>query len=71
MNEGYAYKQKSRNVAFLASVCVLIMGLAACTPSNQTKDESTDSKEPATQVQMPAPNENGIITAEAWKDIYL
>lgn len=54
----------------LASVCVLIMGLAACTPSNQTKDESTDSKEPATQVQMPAPNENGIITAEAWKDIY-
>lgn len=52
----------------LTCVCVLVLGLAACAP--QQTENVTKESDSAVDIKIPAPNENGIITAEAWKDVY-
>lgn len=61
--------KKTRLWLFLMCACALVMGLAACAP--QQPSEGVDKgSESAVDIKIPAPNENGIITAEAWKDVY-
>lgn len=52
-----------------ASVCVLVVGLAACAPQQNTGGGGKGSG-PMSDVKAPAPNDNGIITADSWKDVY-
>ena len=52
----------------LTCVCVLVLGLAACAP--QQTENVTKESDSAVDIKIPAPNDNGIITAEAWKDVY-
>lgn len=61
--------KKTRLVISCIGVCALVMGLTACAPRPQTQATQKESQQTA-QVQLPAPNENGIITADSWKDIY-
>ena len=55
----------------LGAALVLSLGLffAACTPQSQS-GSSTSSTSSTPAVEIPDPNENGVITAAQWKDIY-
>lgn len=54
--------------AFLA-VCLVVVGLVACAPKQGSETKTNDSQ-PQQSQDMPEPNEKGIITADAWAEMY-
>ena len=53
----------------VVGVIGLIFGFMACSPATTSSDEG-EAEAPQQAVQAPEPDEFGVITADAWKDIY-
>jgi nitrite reductase (cytochrome c-552) len=62
-------KKNKKHIVWISSFCafVLIFGLAACAPKENTGSLASSSDKELTN---PEPDEYGVITAESWKDIY-
>ena len=61
--------KKTRLGLSLTCICVLVMGLAACAPQ-QPSEDANKGAESVVDFKIPAANENGIITADAWQEVY-
>ena len=58
---------------WLAALCALSLGvgLVACAPQANSGDkDAAKEAEPKQQVETPAADSYGVVTAESWKDIY-
>ena len=62
--------KKTRLGLSLTCICVLVMGLAACAPQQPSSEEANKGAESVVDFKIPAANENGIITADAWQEVY-
>ena len=62
----------SKKTLLVSVLCVIavIFGLAACAPKESTDVTETNGTESPEQVEMPKPDEFGVITADGWSDIY-
>ncbi len=61
--------KSKKHVLWIGSLCavVLVMGLVACAPQQQTEQKAESDK---VEMEVPDPDQFGVITAEAWKDLY-
>ena len=61
--------KSKKHVLWIGSLCIalLIMGLMACTPQ-QKADQKTEPDK--MEMEAPDPDKFGVVTADAWKDIY-
>lgn len=53
----------------ILGICLAFTALVACSPQ-ASNDEPKQKEEPKQQVEAPTPNENGIITAADWAEMY-
>ena len=63
---------KNKKVAlWTASLCsvALVMGLVACAPQQSGTEKPKDEPQQQ-QVETPAADEYGVVTADSWKDAY-
>ncbi len=65
-------KSKMRPVVTAMCTVALVAGLAACAPAANNAAPAGDggSSGQAAPVETPEPDEFGVVTADAWKDIY-
>ena len=67
-------KKSRKGIVWAAAVCSLaaVVGLAACSPAGDEGGESGDDAQgdAATQVEKPAADEYGVITAASWQEAY-
>lgn len=68
-------KKSRKSIVWVAAVCSLaaVVGLAACSPKSDDAGKEPagdDQGDTPTQVEKPAADEFGVITAEAWQELY-